>query len=213
MNHTEEQHIRIAEPEPEVDSMPVVSVEQPSTPASDDLPAWLKPGGAAPVNPEPVGRWGRPLYAWGGTLTATALMVAFGLWLGGGQVTPEQKVAVALPVPASLPAPAPKAPVPPLVLLDAAAPAEPAAAPVIAPATARKVRAQGRAAQAPKKQLAAKRRSTTLAARTQARPRASGRSPMSEGWNNRVASADAGAMPRMRCKRGELARECLARYQ
>lgn len=160
---------------------------------TDELPPWLAPG----ANPVPPGPLSKPAVAWGGTLTATALMVAFGLWLGDVPAPPS--VAAVRKVPAAAPplvADRPAPDVPPMVL------AEPVAAP--APAV------RARPVAIIKRPAAASRR-TVLASARPARTHAR-LMPTSLG-SNRMASMDSGVGQRITCKHGELARECLARYR
>jgi len=132
--------------------------------------------------------------AWGGTLTATALMVAFGLWLGDVPAPPPVAALGPRPVP---PAARPAPRVPPLVLTTPSA--MPVAAPVVdAPTVA-------------KRPVVAKRRVALASAKPPARVRA--RALAASPPRTQFASIDSGEGQRIRCKHGELARECLARYR
>jgi len=209
LDHTDHHQVRKAEPELDLHADQPGAAPHASQHQLDELPGWLGPGAKA----APPGRVGRPLYAWGGTLTATALMVAFGLWLGNEPAPLAEQIA-ATP---SAPAPAPQARsgdvVPPLVLLPPAATA--AVHAKSTPHAATRTKAQGRAETVFRKPVvAAKGRTKTLAARAQVKPRASAASaPVGERWSGGIAAIDNGNTRRMRCKRGELARECLARYR
>lgn len=215
MDHTDNHPVRRAEPELDFHADHVGAATLAPEPKLDELPLWLAPG----AEPAPANRLGRPLYAWGGTLTATALMVAFGLWLGNEPAPLAQQIAATPSAPAPVPEVRSSGPVPPLVLLPPTT-AAPSASTVPAPATiarhtAAKSKVQGRAGMVLRKPVvSAKGRTTTLAARAQVKPRATTMaSPVGERWSNRVAAIDNGNTRRMRCKRGELARECLARYR
>lgn len=211
MDHTDNHQVRKAEPELDIHADVAGAAPHPSAAPVEDLPPWLQPGAATP----PERPLTRPLYAWGGTLAATALMVAFGLWLGDEQEPLAQQIAATPSAPAPVLEARNSGVVPPLVMLPAATPA---AAPAAAPlgqtnVRAEKLKPQGRAVAVVKKPVVAKRRTTMLAATAQGRPRASATSAAPrERWSgNRIAALD--NAPRMRCKRGELARECLARYR
>lgn len=211
MDHSLDLHARKAEPGP--DSHAGTTGAAPPIPGlqPDQLPPWLRPGAV------PVSRWGRPLYAWGATLTATALMVAFGLWIGDEQQPLPQRLAAtpsAPSVPMSAPVLVPAArgdgAVPALVLLPAAE-AGTRTAPAVLSQPAPAKPPQGRVVPLVKKPVAAaKRRATLAAARAQPAPRAGVTAPR---WNSQLTGLGGGVAPRMRCKRGELARECLARYR
>jgi hypothetical protein len=131
-------------------------------------------------------------------------MVAFGLWLG--EVPEPPPLAIARPAP-GMPAAHPLNDVPPMVLLPAAA--TPAAAPAATPAPL--ASARPRVATVIKKPPLIKRRVVT-ASSTPARLQARTRAP-AFGERNRFAAIDSGEGQRIRCKHGELARECLARYR
>lgn len=214
MDHTDHHQARKAEPELDLHADQSGAAQPASAPEAEALPSWLGPG----AEPAPVGRWGRPLYAWSGTLTATALMVAFGLWLGNDPAPLVQQIAATPSAPAAVPEPRQSSAVPPLVLLPTPAPS--ATSTPIAPArvsqhTVAKPKAQGKLGTVLRKPVVtAKSRTTTLAARAQVKPRAGATaSPLGQRWSTRVAAMDSGNGSRMRCKRGELARECLARYR
>lgn len=185
------------------------AVPQPAPMA--DLPPWLQ----TPVNlPGPPLRHRHPVATWAGTLAATGLMVAFGLWLGGASAPSAEPAPALAAMPAQaapiLPA-VQTAPAPPLVLLP---PEGDSAADRVAAVPAPMVRApqprnkvQGRVVLAKKSSAAPRKRSTVLAARSGSGPRASTLA------TPRFTASMGGEAPRMRCKRGELARECLARYR
>lgn len=253
MDHLEQQQldpktepILDARTEPAVPATHIQAPQQ-AMPPPDDLPSWLQP---ASNEPAPVGRWGRPLVAWGTTLAATAVMVAIGLWLGDHQETQNSldvvassqaaATATALPPEAGTgaqPPPAPKRDIglPALVLLPeqageqrpaapvpALTPAAQQAVPAVPPAQAapqppRKITAvanaqskqkvRSKVVASPRKPVSKRRNEPMLASVN--RPRASAGMPQAS--RDRVAVED--TAPRMRCRRGELARECLARYQ
>jgi hypothetical protein len=218
LDHTDNHQVRKAEPELDLYADQSGAAKQSSGAQVEALPSWLGPG----AKPAPAGHWGRPLYAWGGTLTATALMVAFGLWLGNEPAPLAQQIAATPSAPVAVPqareSVSESATVPPLVLLPTPAqttPPTPVAPVRLAQHTVAKPKAQGKMGTVFRKPaVTAKSRTTTLAARAQVKPRAGATaSPLSQGWSSRVAALDSGNGRRMRCKRGELARECLARYR
>ena len=175
-------------------------------PRPEELPPWLQTGAAVQTPPSAH----RTAIAWTGTLACTLLMVAFGLWMGNTRQPLSAKVAAtpsAPEAPALVPAAAPAA-LPPLVLAEPS----PAAA-VTAPAVV-KAKPLRKDVVVAKKVTPPRKQRTTLTAAAQARPR-SGATPVasSKGWDSPIAVTAPSAAPRMRCKRGELARECLARYQ
>ncbi|HEY0061959.1 MAG TPA: hypothetical protein VGC21_07545 [Telluria sp.] len=186
------------------DAEPDVAVP-PALQHTDELPSWLAPG----ANPAPPSRLSNPAVAWGSTLAATALMVAFGVWLGDvAQTEPPAPLAATVPAPApALPEPAPGADVPPMVLVEQ----PPKVAPVLSAPAPVKVRALPAArpvVSAPKRQLA----SAGTRSGTRARTRTFDASPVTQWRKPMVAAASKVGRP-IRCNHGELARECLARYR
>ena len=181
--------------------------QPPAGPKPEELPPWLRPGSSAVQHPPSAHR---AAVAWTGTLACTILMVAFGLWLGNTKQPLAAKVAAtpsAPELPAVMPTAAP-APVPPLVLA-APSPALSVAAPQVV-----KTKSPRKDVIVAKKATPPRKRHTALSAAAQGRQRG-GAMPAasSQRWSAPIAVAAPSATPRMRCKRGELARECLARYQ
>lgn len=178
--------------------------EPPVLQHTDDLPPWLAPD-AHPVPPGPLSH---PVVAWSGTLLATALMVAFGLWLGDTQTPAPPATVVSTPAPAA-PAVAvvqPAAPVtdvPPMVMV-----AEPAVPAKVAPAPSGRVVPTVQKTSAPRRQLAAPGGRTVARAKNRAQPIIA-----TTSWRKPVMAAASKAGPAIRCRHGELVRECLARYR
>ncbi|SHG77835.1 hypothetical protein [Massilia sp. CF038] len=178
--------------------------EPPVLQHTDDLPSWLAPD-AQPVPPGPLSN---PVVTWSGTLLATALMVAFGLWLGDSQTPAPPATVASMPAPAA-PAVAvaqPAAPVtdvPPMVMV-----AEPAVPAEVPPAPAARAIPAVQKTSVPRRRVAAPGGRTVARAKNRPQPITA-----STAWRKPIMAAASKAGPAIRCQHGELVRECLARYR